>query len=178
LSLRVATAPTATLAGFNDAGQVVFFGPGVDGTTMYLGSPGQTAQVLAANGTATPAGGTYAFGSWAMDARINALGDNFFHAPLAGGAADSALFLRRPRRSRGSTEGSFDVTDEYGVMKPHGSFIVSGSGAFSFVVDLQASRRESDMEGRLYVVRVTVHDVRGNATTSCISVIVPHDSRK
>jgi hypothetical protein len=76
------------------------------------------------------------------------------------------------------TEGTYEVVDEYGLVKPRGTFRVGASGAFSFVVSLEASRRGSDTDGRLYRVRVTVRDVCGNATTATVNIVVPHDERK
>ena len=76
------------------------------------------------------------------------------------------------------TTGLFKVTDEYGLVQPQGTFTVSPSGGFSFSVALEASRNGTDMDGRHYTVAVTVTDLIGNATTTSVDVIVPHDQRK
>jgi len=89
--------PSPSPAGFNANGQVVFFATltGGPGGGMYLGTGGAALQALALNGAAAPVGGNYAFSSASKDARINAAGDIVFQAALAGGSADSGLFLRR-----------------------------------------------------------------------------------
>jgi len=76
------------------------------------------------------------------------------------------------------TEGTFDVVDEYGLVQPAGTFTVGGSGTFSFGVPLEARRLGTDKDGRRYLVRVTVHDGSGNATTASATIIVPHSQGK
>jgi len=71
------------------------------------------------------------------------------------------------------TQGTFDVIDEYGLVQPAGALTVGASGAFSFVVPLEARRLGTDRNGRQYIVRVTVHDVSGNETTASAIVVVP-----
>jgi hypothetical protein len=83
-------------AGFLDDGRVLFFATVDDGPSgFFAGRAGEGVQAIALNGTAAPAGGDYAFTGASRDARTNAQGDILFQAPLAGGTADSGLFLRR-----------------------------------------------------------------------------------
>ena len=328
-------------AGFNAAGVVTFYATltGPAGSGLFAGTAGGDVQAIALSGTTAPAGGGYAFSlgpsAWSKDVRINDAGDILFQAPLAGGSADSGLFLRRggtgviesvalqgqvasgasyplgtiegtingypgetfalgPKgdvmfhgpidvsgrmvyglfRYRGpgtlerlllrgepvpdsdggtagsmsnnlaigapglfffrmmvvegafadgiyaadtapptvsavtdspllwpppggrlqavtiygsaaddgsgvaGTEGSYEVVDEYGLVQPRGTFTVEASGAFSFVVTLEASRRGTDRNGRVYTVRVTVRDVYGNATPTTVNIVVPPSGRK
>ena len=76
------------------------------------------------------------------------------------------------------TQGTYDVVDEYGLVQPAGTFTVGGSGTFSFEVPLEARRLGTDKDGRRYDVRVTVHDVCGNATTASVTIIVPFSQGK
>ena len=328
--------PLAGPAGFNDLGQVIFFATVTGGTGggFFAGTADGPVQAIALNGTAAPAGGTYAFTATSKDARTNARGDILFQAPLADGTAGSGLFLRhagtgaietvalegqpapgtsllfapisvtinnypgenlalgptgevlfttavdagyglvsgafryhgpgtlervvmrggpRPDGEAGAvvavsqgpgaggeglfflrvasvngdfrdgiylldtmpptlsvsgyptalwpangkfrsvtisglaadnangiagTEGTFDVVDEYGLVQPAGTFTVGGSGTFSFGVPLEARRLGTDKDGRRYLVRVTVHDGSGNATTASATIIVPHSQGK
>jgi hypothetical protein len=324
-------------AGFNAAGVVTFYATlnGGSGVGLFAGMAGDAVQVIALNGTKSPAGGNFAFTAESKDVRINDAGDIFFQAALEGGSADSGYFLRRgstglteavalqgqiasgtsyplatipptinghpgehsalgptgevffnnavdvgggrrviglflyrglgtlemllmrgdpapdsgggiagpasqgvgggapglfffsmnvvdgafidgiyavdtrppavsatanppvltppngqlrPVTISGSaagdgscvagTMGTYEVVDEYGLVEPHGTFTVGASGAFSFVVTLEASRRGSDTDGRLYSVRVTVRDVCGSAKTATVNIVVPRVGRK
>ena len=90
---------------------------------------------------------------------------------ISGSAADDGSGVA-------NTVGTYEVVDEYGLVEPKGTFTVGASGAFSFVVSLEASRRGSDTDGRLYSVRVTVRDVSGNASTATVNVVVPRQAGK
>jgi glycosidase len=70
---------------------------------------------------------------------------------------------------------SFRVVDEYGIIQPHGPVIVGTGGSFSFIVSLQASRQENDLDGRQYTITVTASDLAGNIGRGATIVTVPHD---
>lgn len=53
---------------------------------------------------------------------------------------------------------SFRVTDEYGSIQPMGPVTLGTGGSYSFGVSLQASRRGTDLDGRLYTVTVNAED--------------------
>jgi len=72
----------------------------------------------------------------------------------------------------------FEVTDEYGTVKPAGAIALGAGGSYTFTVSLVASRIDSDMDGRTYTLAVTAKDRAGNTGTGRAVVIVPHDQRK
>jgi len=71
----------------------------------------------------------------------------------------------------------FSVRDEYGEVQPSGIITLGSNGTYSFLVSLRASRRGSDRDGRHYTVTVRARDNAGNAGSTSIVVIVPHDHR-
>jgi hypothetical protein len=75
----------------------------------------------------------------------------------------------------GLTSVSFRVMDEYGLIQPTGSVSLGAGGSYSFGVLLQASRRESDKDGRLYTITVSAQDNAGNTASASGTVIVPHN---
>jgi hypothetical protein len=76
------------------------------------------------------------------------------------------------------TVGSFEVIDEYGLVQPRGTFKVSSAGTFTFTVELEVSRLGTDKDGRRYTIGVTVRDRAGNAASTSVIVMVPHDQGK
>ena len=75
---------------------------------------------------------------------------------------------------------TFRVVDEYGEVEPLIPAI-AGSGApfvrWSRQLQLQASRRGDDRDGRTYTIEVTVTDGACNTKTATTTVVVPHDQR-
>jgi len=75
---------------------------------------------------------------------------------------------------------TFRVVDEYGEVEPLIPAI-AGSGApfvrWSRQLQLQASRRGEDRDGRTYTIEVTVSDGACNTKTATATVVVPHDRR-
>src|SRR2546428_12864866 len=51
-----------------------------------------------------------------------------------------------------TTSVTFAVTDEYGTVHPSGPVTLAASGNYSFKISLQASRRGTDLDGRLYTI--------------------------
>lgn len=70
---------------------------------------------------------------------------------------------------------SFAVSDEYGTVQPSGPFTINPDGTYLFTVNLEASRRGSDKNGRQYTISVFAKDNAGNLGSSSIIVTVPHD---
>jgi uncharacterized repeat protein (TIGR01451 family) len=71
--------------------------------------------------------------------------------------------------------GSFAVLDEYGAVQPAGAVTINPDGTYSFTVNLEASRRGNDKDGRTYTITVFALDNAGNRGSSAIVVTVPHD---
>jgi hypothetical protein len=69
------------------------------------------------------------------------------------------------------------VVDEYGTVQPAGAITLGAGGAYSFTINLQASRLGQDMDGRTYTIYITCKDMACNETTISIVVTVPHDQR-
>lgn len=70
------------------------------------------------------------------------------------------------------------VTDEYGQVQPTGSVALRPDGSYSFIIQLQASRRGNDQDGRQYIVTISAQDNAGNMGSAATGVIVPHDQGK
>jgi hypothetical protein len=92
--------PRVSHAGVTARGEAVFFASvaGGAGGGLFVAAPGDpspTVTPIALNGSAAPAGGTWAIPANSIDACLNAAGDVLFQAFLANGTADSGLFLRR-----------------------------------------------------------------------------------
>jgi hypothetical protein len=62
------------------------------------------------------------------------------------------------------------VTDEYGVY----NMTVPGFGS---TIRLEASRKGTDKDGRVYTITAVATDNAGNQATATTTVIVPHDQR-
>ncbi|MDO8446986.1 MAG: hypothetical protein Q7T53_12970 [Deltaproteobacteria bacterium] len=60
------------------------------------------------------------------------------------------------------------VTDEYGTVEP----IVNG---FNTTIPLEAWRKGTDKDGRIYTISVIATDIAGNKSTATVEVLVPHD---
>ena len=73
---------------------------------------------------------------------------------------------------------AYVVTDEYGQVHPSGSVDLQPDGSYSFTIQLRASRRGTDLNGRRYVVTVTANNGAGAPGSATIAVIVPHDRRR
>jgi hypothetical protein len=69
---------------------------------------------------------------------------------------------------------SYTVADEYGLVQPAGSIVPDADGVFSVSVQLQASRRGDDRNGRQYTITVTANNSGGSASAASV-VTVPHN---
>jgi hypothetical protein len=68
------------------------------------------------------------------------------------------------------------VEDEYGSVEPSGGPLTLGEDhRYTATIDLQASRRGNDVDGRLYTITVSAHDLAGNEGSAATIVTVPHD---
>jgi hypothetical protein len=72
---------------------------------------------------------------------------------------------------------TFTVTDEYGKVQPSGSLVLGAHGAYSFTVNLQASRLGSDIDGRHYKITVNAKNNAGKTGSQSGTVTVPHDQK-
>jgi len=71
-----------------------------------------------------------------------------------------------------------EVIDEYDECEPVVQDILPDEivdGNWERMIELMASRKGNDMDGRKYTIIVTATDTLGNAITKEIEVIVPHD---
>jgi len=73
---------------------------------------------------------------------------------------------------------AYAVIDEYGEVQPKGAVTLGTKGDYSFTVQLPASRKGNDKDGRKYTITVNAEDNVGNKGSSSASVIVPHDQRR
>jgi glycosidase len=70
---------------------------------------------------------------------------------------------------------AFAVIDEYGTVQPNGPVTLGTGGSYSFSVRLQASRKDTDLNGRQYTITVSASDYAGNTGSAATIVTVPHD---
>lgn len=66
------------------------------------------------------------------------------------------------------------VDDEYDLIEPS---ITTYGQDVNQTMQLEASRRKDDMDGRIYTIRVFAIDIAGNIALSTFYVTVPHDQR-
>ena len=69
---------------------------------------------------------------------------------------------------------AYRVMDEYGQIQPRGS-VPLVDGSYAFTIQLQASRRGNDQDGRHYTITVSATDNAGNLGSASTIVTVPHD---
>ena len=72
---------------------------------------------------------------------------------------------------------AYVVTDEYGLIQPSGPIHVEMDGSYTFTIQLQASRRGNDQDGREYVISISAQDNAGNEGSNSTIVTVPHDQK-
>jgi uncharacterized lipoprotein YddW (UPF0748 family) len=91
-------------------------------------------------------------------------------AKLSGEGSDAAS---------GLASVNYVVTDEYGTPLSIPARTLSGaSGSWFDLLDIEASRRGGDTDGRLYRVVATLADAAGNTSTASADIVVLHDRRK
>jgi len=66
------------------------------------------------------------------------------------------------------------IDDEYNLYDSTSSI----NPNFTQTVQLEAARDDSDLDGRLYIIKVVAEDLAGNKSQKQIQVIVPHDQGK
>lgn len=74
-----------------------------------------------------------------------------------------------------SSTAEYAVEDEYGEVQPFGKILLAPSGNYSFTILLRAGRRDNDLNGRQYTIRVSAKDNAGNRGVQWARVTVPHD---
>jgi hypothetical protein len=67
------------------------------------------------------------------------------------------------------------VQDEYGQVQPQGSIAIGNDGTFSFNVQLLASRRGDDRDGRKYTITISAQTPPGAIGSATTIVTVPHN---
>jgi hypothetical protein len=75
---------------------------------------------------------------------------------------------------------SFEVIDEYGESEPSipdKTYDGEEQGSWVFTIELPASRKGNDKDGRQFIIRVVVSDRAGNVARAEDVVLVPHDQR-
>lgn len=72
----------------------------------------------------------------------------------------------------------YAVVDEYGQVQPSGNITLGAGGAYTVTVYLQASRLDTDKNGRTYTITVSASDNAGNPASKAVVVTVPHDQAK
>jgi hypothetical protein len=72
----------------------------------------------------------------------------------------------------------FTVLDEYGLALPSGAITLADGGSYSFTVNLPASRRDTDKDGRKFTIVVSAADAAGNEASKSVVVTVPHSEGK
>ena len=76
------------------------------------------------------------------------------------------------------SSGGYVLIDEYGDANTEGDITINENGTYRFTVDVVASRKGRDKNGRTYTIKVSALDEAGNSTTTTTTVVVPHDKRK
>jgi probable HAF family extracellular repeat protein len=69
---------------------------------------------------------------------------------------------------------AYVVMDEYGQIQPSGNLTLGADGSYAFTVELEASRRGNDRDGRHYTIAVSARDNLGNPGFKSTLVTVPH----
>jgi streptogramin lyase len=70
---------------------------------------------------------------------------------------------------------AYAVTDKYGLIQPSGPITLGANGSYSFTIQLEASRKGDDKDGRQYIITVSAQDNAGNKGSAATGVLVPHD---
>jgi hypothetical protein len=68
---------------------------------------------------------------------------------------------------------AFAVMDEYRAIQPTSPVSLQPNGSYTFTVQLQASRRGQDQDGRHYTIAVSAKDLAGNPGVGTAVVVVP-----
>jgi hypothetical protein len=71
----------------------------------------------------------------------------------------------------------YAVTDEYGLIQPSGPVPIGSDGSYSFNIQLQASRKDTDRDGRKYTITISAQNNDGHQGSNSTIVTVPHDQR-
>lgn len=75
----------------------------------------------------------------------------------------------------GVASASYIVEDEYGEIQPSGNIYLYSGGQFYLNIPLEAYRKGSDFDGRVYTMHITAIDKLGNTSTATTTVTVLHD---
>ena len=69
---------------------------------------------------------------------------------------------------------SLIIDDEYNVFDS----IMSVNPTFTQIIPLEGNREGSDLDGRMYIIKLEAEDLAGNSNMKQIRIIVPHDQGK
>jgi hypothetical protein len=72
----------------------------------------------------------------------------------------------------------YNLDDEYGVFSSTGPIVVDQTGSFKIALQIEASRRGQDKDGRLYSGTITATGQEAGMTRASFSVKVEHDMGK
>lgn len=72
----------------------------------------------------------------------------------------------------------YDLNDEYGVYSSSGPIVADETGSFKIAIQIEASRRGQDKDGRLYSGTLTATGQEARMTRASFSVKVEHDMGK
>ena len=72
----------------------------------------------------------------------------------------------------------YDLNDEYGVYSSTGPIVADETGSFKIAIQIEASRRGQDKDGRLYSGTLTATGQEAGMTRASFSVKVEHDMGK
>ena len=73
---------------------------------------------------------------------------------------------------------SYTLTDEYGELGGTKDLNIASDGSFSASVELMASRKGNDKDGRLYSISFSAENEAGVGNGDVIEIVVSHDNRK
>jgi probable HAF family extracellular repeat protein len=150
ITLDVPGAVHTRAYGINDAGQIVGTS---EGTTRLHG-------FVATPVDATPPAITVA----ASPATLSPPNGRLVTVTVSGAITDEGSEMEA---------GTYQVVDEYGQIQPSGNIALGTDGSYAFTVQLQASRRGTDQDGRRYTIEVSATDHAGNEGTKSATVTVP-----
>ena len=77
-----------------------------------------------------------------------------------------------------ASNAEYAVKDEYGEVQPSGKLTLDVAGNYSIVTMLRAGRRDNDLDGRRYTIRVSASDNVGNRGSKWTTVTVPNERKK
>lgn len=78
----------------------------------------------------------------------------------------------------GVATASYAVNDEYGEIAPSGNISLASDGGFNLNIPLEAYRKGSDLDGRVYTINITAMDKVGNTSSASTQTKVLHNQQE